>query len=211
MKHHHLILLSTVLMASAPMSMGQYEASHVEAPATLRMRVERMQTRQSTAVQELVGTFERLAKDPTLISSKEIVDAIDQGDRSLKNTMSACGSLLTSLRAKAKLIAADPSFSDDQKSELLKAVESMMGQVEASAAQCALTIERLEGSYKAMAKWRTIYKTYLDLDGETKANEQLKTQVDEYVKALTEKPEPKEPAPADAVETTDGQDNSKPE
>ncbi len=154
----------------------------------MRMRVESMHTRHANAVTELVGTFESLAADPSLISSKEVVAAIDLGDRSLKNTKAACASILKTLEAKVKSIESEPSFTEDQKAELLAAVESMTTKVAEVSMQCAATIKHLEGSYKAMAKWRTIFKTYLDLDGEAKAKEQLKASVDEFVKGLTAEP-----------------------
>jgi len=154
----------------------------------MRMRVESMETRYANAVSELVGTFERMATDPNLVSSKEVVKAIDLGDRALKNTKAACASILKTLDAKTKSIEAEHSFTEDQKAELLAAVESMTVKVAEVSMQCAATIEHLGGAYKAMGKWRTIHKTYLDLDGEAKAKEQLKASVDEFVKGLTAEP-----------------------
>lgn len=190
MKHHYFSLIATTCMvASLHPAIGQTPAdAPVEAPATLRMRVENMETRHKNAVTELTSLFERLAADPSLISSKEAVEAIDVGDRALKNTKATCASILKTLHAKAKAIEAEPSFTEDQKSELKAAVEAMITQTESVIEQSSVTISHLEGSYKAMGKWRTIYRTYLDLDGEDKARTQLKTSVAEFIEGLSADP-----------------------
>lgn len=191
MKKHHMTLIATVLIAAAihpAAALGQTEAN-TEAPSTLRMRVENMQNRHKSAVTELTTAFQRMATDPSLISSKETVDAIDLGDRALQNTKATCGSLIKTLQAKAKSIESEPSFSDNQKTELLAAVNAMIANTEEVSAQCAATLEHLGGAYKAMGKWRTIYRTYLDLNGEDKAREQVKVSVAEFIAGLTAKPD----------------------
>lgn len=194
MKYHCLpIIIATLITATLHPAFSQTPvAAEVEAPATLRVRVEHMQTRHKNAVTELTGTFERLAADPSLISSKEVVEAIDLGDRALKNTKATCGSILKTLRTKAKSIESESSFTDEQKTELLAAAESMIAKTEEVVAQCSATITHLEGAYKAMGQWRTIYRTYLDLDGEEKAREQLKVSVDEFIAGLTAAPQAEE-------------------
>lgn len=188
MKKHHLNLIATVLLAATMLPAVAQTEANTETPSTLRTRVENMQNRHKTAVTELTATFERMAADPSLISSKEAVDAIDLGDRSLQNTKATCGSLLKTLQAKAKSIESEPSFSDSQKTELKAAVETMIANTEGVSAQCTATLEHLGGAYKAMGKWRTIYRTYLDFNGEAKAREQVKVSVDEFIAALTADP-----------------------
>lgn len=200
MKKTHLTLIAAaVFVLTLHPSMAQAQSDgDSDTPATTRMRVENIQSRHDKALADLVATFERIAKEPQLISSKEVVDAIDLGDRTLKSTKAGCDAILTSLRAEAKTIKSESSFSDDQKTELLATTENLNAKCEDLAKRTAATIQHLEGAYKAMGKWRKIYKTYLNLDGETKANEQLKTSVQEFVKGLTPAPDAFDSAPAKA-------------
>jgi hypothetical protein len=172
-----------------------------EEPPTTKMRVENVRRRHTEVIAELTSAFGRIPNEPKLISSKELIDAIDQGDRAMKRTKTACDAIRDTLRGESKTIKAETSFSDDQKVELLAAVDTMAGECDQLAAQTVATLKHLDGAYKAMAKWRKVYKTYLDLDGAAKAGNQLKTAVDDYVQGLTAAPAPApaESAPASAT------------
>ncbi len=212
MKKHHLTLIIATLFAAAigHAAAQTYTDAIVEAPPTTKQRVENMQVRHDKSIADLQSLFDRIAKDAALISSKEAVDAIDQGDRALRNNRAAIASLVTTLKAEAKTITAEASFTEDQKAELLAAVESMNTKCDDLSARTTVAIDHLGGSYKEMAKWRKIYKTYLNLDGETNAKKQLASAVEEYVKGLTAAPEAPEKEstetkPAEAADNKDSQ------
>ncbi len=197
MKRHHLTLIVAAILATnlthAPAQ--TFSGELAEAPPTTRMKVENIQVRHDKTIADLQALFGQIAKDATLISTKETVDLIDQGDRELKNTRTAIASIKASLRSEAKTITAESSFSDTQKTELLAAVETMSTKCDELTARTSVAITHLEGAYKEMAKWRKIHKTYLNLDGEAKALEQLKSSVDEFTKGLTAEPSAFEAAP----------------
>ena len=198
MKRHHLTLIvATILAATLTHAPAQtFSGELAEAPPTTRMKVENIQVRHDKAIADLQALFSRIAKDATLISAKETVDEIDQGDRELKNTRTAIASIKASLRSETKTITAESSFSDTQKTELLAAVETMSTKCDELTARTTVAITHLENAYKEMAKWRKIHKTYLNLDGEAKALEQLKASVDEFAKGLTAEPGAFDTAPA---------------
>lgn len=203
MKKHHLTLIAAAMITTSmlPIAAQTLNDGSSEQPPTIQMRVENIRTRQDAAIAELVSVFNRVSTQPELISSKEVVDAIDQGDRALKSTKASCDSILAVLRKEAKTITDEASFSDDQKTELLGAVELLITKSEELSAKSVATAKHLSSSYKEMAKWRKIYKSYLNLDGQAKANERLKASVDEFSKGLSAAPDATEPG---AVKTADG-------
>jgi hypothetical protein len=168
-----------------------------EEPPTTKMRVENLRRRHAEAITELTSAFGRIPNEPQLVSSKEVIDAVDKGDRAMKRTKTACDAILDTLRGESKTIKAETSFRDDQKVELLAAVDTMAAECDQLAAQAVSTMKHLGGAYKAMAKWRKVYKTYLDLDGAPKAGNQLKAAVDDYVQGLTVAPAPAESTPTE--------------
>ncbi len=197
MKKHYLTLIAAAMFAA---TLGNANAQIIpgeitEAPPTIRVRVENLQIRHDKAIADLQALFGRIAQDPTLISSKEAVDAIDQGDRALKNTKVAIASTIAALKSEAKTISGESSFTDDQKTELVAAVDAMITKCNDLTARTSVAVTHLGGAYKEMIKWRKIHKTYLNLDGETKALEQLKSSVDEFTKGLTAEPSAFEAAP----------------
>lgn len=198
MKKHHLTLIATVMIASTmhPVAAQTLSDGSSEQPTTIQAKVENIRTRQDTAIAELVSVFKRVSTQPELISSKEVVDAIDQGDRALKSTKASCDAIQVTLRSEAKNISGEASFSDDQKAELLAAVEALIAKSTELSARSVATAKHLSGAYAEMKTWRKIYKSYLNLDGQAKANERLKASVDEYTKGLTA-----EPGAFDAVPT----------
>lgn len=202
MKKYHLTLIVAAIFAATP-TLGSAQTipgEIAEAPPTTRMKVENIQVRHDKAIADLQSLFGRIAKDATLISSKETVDMIDQGDRELKNTRTAIASIKASLRSESKTITAESSFSETQKTELLAAVEAMSTKCDELTARTTVAITHLETAYKEMTKWRKIHRTYLNLDGEAKAMEQLKSSVDEFTKGLTAEPSAFETAPAKNAE-----------
>ena len=198
MKKHHLTLIATAMIAATMNPVAaqtQYDGTS-EQPTTIQTRVENVRIKQDAAIAELVSVFKRVATQPELISSKEVVDAIDQGDRALKTTKAACDAIQVTLRSEAKTISGETSFSEDQKAELLAAVEALNAKSAELSAQSVATAKHLSGAYTEMKKWRKVHKTYLNLDGQTKALERLKASVDEYTKGLTVEPGAFDSAPA---------------
>lgn len=210
MKKHPLTCLSILLLASFGHSLEaettsrllsntSYEDSFTPAkPPTTRERLENTGQRHSEIQAEIVALFNRMVTEPQIISSKETVKAIDQGDRELKKSKATFDSIHSSLRADLKKIKEDSYFTDEQKTELMENIDTMAKQCEDSSLQAAATIKVLTRSYKLMPQWRKGYRTYLDLDGEAKASEHLKAAVDKYVMELTAKPETAESEPEEA-------------
>jgi hypothetical protein len=198
MKKHHLTLIVTAIITATmlPVAAQTEYGGTSEQPTTIQARVENVRIRQDSAIAELVSVFSRVSTQPELISSKELVDAIDQGDRALKNTKAACDAILTTLRSEARTISGETSFSEDQKAELLESVEALIAKSEELSARSVATAKHLNGAYNEMKKWRKIHKTYLNLDGQTKALGQLKSSVDEFTKVLTAEPGAFDSAPA---------------
>lgn len=199
MKKNYLTLIAAAMFAA---TLGNAFAQTIpgeiaEAPPTIRVRVENLQVRHDKALAELQALFDRIARDPALISSKESVDAIDEGDRTLKNTKVAIASTIAVLKSEAKTISGESSFTDEQKTELVAAVDAMTTKCNELTARTSVAITHLEGAYKEMAKWRKIHKTYNNLDGEAKALEQLKSSVDAFSKGLTAEPSAFESAPTE--------------
>lgn len=205
MKKHHLTLIVTAMIAASmhPVAAQTEYGATSEQPTTIQTKVENVRIRQDSAIAELVSVFQRVSTQPELISSKEVVDAIDQGDRALKNTKAACDAILSALRSEANAISGETSFSDEQKAELLEAVESLITKSNELSARSVATAKHLNGAYNEMKKWRKIHKTYLNLDGQTKAMERLKVSVDEFTKGLTAEPGAFEAVPA----KVDGEEN----
>lgn len=192
-KHHLTLIVAAILAATLSHAPAQTLPGEIaEAPPTTKMKVESLQARHDKIITDLQTLFGRIAKDATLISSKETVEAIEQGDRELKNTRSALATVVASLRTESKAITAEPSFSDDQKTELLAAVEAMITKCDELTARTTVAINHLQGAYKVMPKWRKIHRTYRNLDGEANAAKQLETSVTEFVKGLTAVPAEKE-------------------
>gem|GEM_PF-5781868 len=202
MKNRQLTLIAiTIIAATLSHAPAQTLPSEIaEAPPTTKMKVENLQTRHDKVIADLQALFGRIAKDATLISSQEAVDAIDQGDRELKNTKSALATVVASLRSESKTISNETLFSETQKTELVAAIDTMITKCDDLTSRTSIAINHLQGTYKEMPKWRKIYRAYLNLDGEAKALEQLKASVDEFAKGLTAEPGAFDAAPVKSTE-----------
>ena len=66
-----------------------------------------------------------------------------------------------------------------------------------------VVIKNLAKSYKSLAQWKKIYKSYLNLQGESQAKSKLKAAVERYVKTLVNAP-----AEAPAQEATNEEKKS---
>jgi len=157
-------------------------------PLTTKMRVENLKTRQTESLSTLKAALSRIAGDPTLITAKETFDAIDKADRDMKRSKSACASILAALRSELAAIKADSAYAADQKSELETAAKAMAEECISVSKEADVVIKTLAKSYKALAQWKKIYKSYLNLQGESQAREKIKAAVGEFVNALAESP-----------------------
>lgn len=175
--------------------------TETETPPTTKQRVENAKQRHTEAVSTLVTDLKRIPLEPQLIGTKEMLDKVDEGDRAIKRTVIVCDAIRASLKSEIKTINGEKSFSKEQKEQLFAAVDAMDVECKELSEQAAATSKELEKVYAEMKKWRKVYKTFLNLDSQEKANESLKTEVDAYVQALTAKPESK-PAP-DATASPD--------
>ena len=172
-------------------------------PLTTKMRVENLKTRQTESLSTLKAALSRIAGDPTLITAKETFDAIDRADRDMKRSKSAGASILAALRSELAAIKTDSAYADDQKSELETAAKAMAEECISVSKESDVVIKNLAKSYKSLAQWKKIYKSYLNLQGESQAKSKLKAAVERYVKTLVNAP-----AEAPAQEATNEEKKS---
>jgi len=209
MKKHPVTCLAILLLASTNHSLEAQTSSRLLSdasfeekitPATTRERLENTIQSYSATQAEIVALFNGIVTNPQTISTKETVKAIDRSGRDLRKSKATFDSILSSLRADLKKIKEDSYFTDEQKTELMANIDTMVKQCEDSSLQVASAIKVLTRSYKLMPQWRKGYRTYLNLDGQAKATQHLKAAVDEYIKQLTANPEAEEAPAVDAAE-----------
>jgi hypothetical protein len=173
------------------------DLNHDAPPPTTKMRVEGLKTRHSESLATLTAALIRISGDPALVTAKETFAAIDRAERDMTRSKSACESILTALRSEVAAIKADPAFAVDQKAELENAAKAMAEECITVRKEAEVVAKNLGKAYKALAQAKTVYKSYLNLRGESQAKERLKAAVGQYVKGLTEAPavaQPTEPA-----------------
>lgn len=212
MKTYSIACIATLLLTTFSQSLEAQTTSRLLAvtsyedtatpakPATTRERLGNAGQSFSERKGAMVALLNSMITEPQIISSKETVTALEQCDRDLKKSKASFDSILSSLHVDLKKIKEDSYFTDEQKTELIENIDTMAKQCEDASLQAAATIKVLTRSYKLMPEWRKGYRTYLDLDGEAKATQHLKTAVDEYVKELTDKPEAEEAPAIEAAE-----------
>lgn len=171
-------------------------------PPTTKMRVESLKTRQTESLTTLITALSLISGDPALVSAKETFAAIDKADRDMQRSKSACASILATLRSDLATIKADSAFADDQEAELETAAKAMAEECITVRKEAEVAINSLAKAYKALAQAKRVYKSYLNLQGESQAKEKLKAAVEEYVKTLTEAPAEIQPADAATEEKT---------
>jgi hypothetical protein len=172
------------------------DLNHDAPPPTTKMRVEGLKTRHSESLATLTAALIRISGDPALVTAKETFAAIDRAERDMTRSKSACESILTALRSEVAAIKADPAFAVDQKAELENAAKAMAEECITVRKEAEVVAKNLGKAYKALAQAKTVYKSYLNLRGESQAKERLKAAVGQYVKGLTEAPavaQPTEP------------------
>ena len=155
-------------------------------PQTTQMRVESLKKRQAEALSTLTTALTLISADPALAGAKETFSAIDKADRDMKRSKSACESILATLRSDLATIKADSAFADDQEAELETAAKAMADECRVIYKEAEVVIKVLGKANKTLAQAKRVYKSYLNLQGETQAKEKLKAAIDEYVKTLTE-------------------------
>jgi hypothetical protein len=171
------------------------DPSHEAPPPTTKARVESLKARHAESLATLTAALNRITADPALITAKETIAAIDRADRDMARSKSASDSILASLRSEVAAIRADSAFADDQKAELESTAKSMADECAAVRKEAEVVIKNLAKSYKVLAQAKTVYRSYLNLRGESQAREKLNAAVGEYVKILTKAPA--ETLPAD--------------
>ena len=163
-------------------------------PQTTKMRVECLKTRHTESLATLTVALDRIAGNPALLGAKETFAAIDKADRDMKRSESASDVILTSLRSEVAAIKADPAFADDQKAELERAAKAMADECIAVRKEAEVVIKNLAKSYKALAQAKKVYRSYLNLQGESQAMAKLKATIGEFVKGLIKAPAETQPA-----------------
>lgn len=157
-------------------------------PQTTKMRVDSLKTRHTESLTTLTAALNRVSADPALVTAQETFTAIDKADRDMKRTEKASESIIAALRSELATIKGDSAFADDQKAELETAANAMADECVTVRKEANVVIKNLGKTYKALAQWKKVYKSYLNLQGESQAKEKLKAAVDEYVKTLAEAP-----------------------
>jgi hypothetical protein len=173
------------------------DLNHEAPPPTTKARVEGLKVRHAESLATLTAALIRVSGDPALITAKETFAAIDRADRDMARSKSASDSILASLRSAVAAIRADSAYTDDQKTELETTAKALADECVAVRKEAELVAKNLGKAYKALAQAKTVYKSYLNLRGESQAKERLKAAVGQYVKGLTEAPavaQPTEPA-----------------
>ena len=171
-------------------------------PQTTKMRVESLKARQTDSLSALKAALNRIAGEPALITAKETFAAIDKADRDISRSKSASTSILAALRSELAAIKTDSAYADDQKAELETAAKALAEECISISKEADAVTRNLAKSYKALAQWKKIYKSYLNLQGESQAKVKLKNAVSEFVKTLAESP-----AEAPAPEFTNREKN----
>jgi len=162
-----------------------------EPPKTTAEKLQNLQTSQDKVFSDLSAMLNKLPGEPDLLGSKDLFASIDQSDREMKKNRSACSSLMSSLRAEAKTIKDSSSFNEEQKQELLSSAKTLADNCTVLSKNVDHSIQRLATAYKVIPRWKTIHHSYRNLQGEAKASEQVKAQVDAYLKSFTPEPEAK--------------------
>ena len=164
------------------------ESADPPPPPTTKERVERLQTQYSAAVSDLVVELNKVPATPSLISSDELISAVDKADKQLTRLIAASIAIRSTLKDFSKTIDTGTTFTDEEKSDLQASAESMAKSCAAVAKNARSGVEHLKSVYKAMSEWRKVYKTYLNIQGKDKATEKLKTMVEGFVKPLQAHP-----------------------
>ena len=164
------------------------DPSHEAPPPTTKMRVESLKARHAESLATLTAALNRVSGDPALVTAKETFAAIDRADRDMDRSKSASESILTALRSEVAAINADSAFADDQRVELEGAAKIMADECFAIRNEADVVIKNLGKAYKELARAKKVFKSYLNLQGESQARAKLKAAVGEYVKSLTLSP-----------------------
>lgn len=183
-----LVLSGPAHAQSASSNSGIYEQG--EAPKTTRMRVADLKTRHQQARTELSTALGRISTDPTQVTSAETFAAIDQADRDMRRSIEASDLIRAAIRAETTAIKSDSAFSDEQKAELETAAKTMADECSAVRAEAGVVMKNLAKAYKLFPKWKRVYKSYLNLQGEAEANAKLAAALETYLKSLATPEEP---------------------
>lgn len=162
--------------------------SHEAPPLTTKMRVENLKARHAESLATLTAAINRISGDPALITAKETLAAIDKADRDMDRSKIASDSIHAALRSELAAIKADSAYADEQETELENAAKALADECIAVRYESEVVIKNLAKGYKALARAKKIYHSYLNLQGESQARAQLKEAVGEYVKSLTLSP-----------------------
>ncbi|MEI6606165.1 MAG: hypothetical protein WCP35_12705 [Verrucomicrobiota bacterium] len=205
-----LLILGNIASAQTA-ALDQFGIPIPEAPPqTTKMRVESLKARQTDSLSALKAALNRIAGDPTLITAKETFGAIDRADRAdrdMKRTKCASASILAALRTELTAIKTDTAYADDQRVELEAAAKALAEECITVRKKADAVTTNLAKAYKALAQWKKIYKSYLNLQGEIQAKSKLKAAVERYVKTLAESPA-EAPAEAPAPDSTNEEKKS---
>jgi hypothetical protein len=189
-----LILGNLASAQTSPLDNPLANPNHEAPPPTTKARVEGLKVRHAESLATLIAALDRIAGDPALLGAKETFAAIDKADRDMKRSESASDVILTSLRSEVAAIKADPAFADDQQAELERAAKAMADECIAVRKEAEVVIKNLAKSYKALAQAKKVYRSYLNLQGESQAMAKLKATIGEFVNGLIKAPAETQPA-----------------
>ncbi len=166
-------------------SLWPLDTPAAEKPKTAAEKIEDLQTRHKEAFDKLTANLNRLPNESGFLGSKALFEMVEESTREMKSIRYGCSTLLSSLRVDAKAIKSSSSFSEEQKQELLVSADVLTKDCNLLSEKLDLAIKRLGAAYTIFPKWNRIHKAYRDLQGEAKASEVIKQQVEEYLKSYT--------------------------
>ena len=180
-----LALGNSAISQTAALDNSVADPSHEAPPPTTKMRVENLKARHMEALVTLTAALNRITGDPALVTAKETFSAIDKADRDMDHCKSASNSILASLRSEVAVIKGSSAYADDQKAELETAAIALADECVTVRHEAEAVIKNLAKAYKVLAQAKTVYRSYLNLRGESQAMDKLKAVIVEYVKSLT--------------------------
>lgn len=152
-----------------------------EPPKTTSEKLQGLQKSYEDAFASLSSILNKLPEEPEQLGSKGLFDQVDQSDREFKRIRSACSAVMSTLRSDAKTIKASSYFTEEQKQELTASAESLAKECADLSTMLDVAVQRLASAYSVLPRWKTIYRSYHNLQGEAKAAEQIKAQIEAYL------------------------------
>lgn len=180
-------------------------------PKTTADKIQDLQKGYDDAFTEFSTLLNRLSTESNLLGSKELFSSVDKTDREMKKVRTLNNSILGALRTQTKNIQASKTFTEEQKQELTQSAEEHINSSTELSTKLDAAIKQLATAYAVFPRWKTIHNSYLSLQGEEKAADQVKAQVDEFLNGFTAEAQAPEENTAPASEAQPAADGTEQE